>query len=49
MEEQSKSLTGQISNLEDAWDMMLNEIGTNMQGVLSGGISAVAYTCWELW
>jgi tape measure domain-containing protein len=42
MEEQSKSLTGQISNLEDAWDMMLNEIGTNMQGVLSGGISTVA-------
>lgn len=42
MEEQSKSLTGQISNLEDAWDMMLNEIGTNMEGILSGGISAVA-------
>lgn len=42
MEEQSKSLTGQISNLEDAWDMMLNDMGTNMQGILSEGISAVA-------
>ncbi len=42
MEEQSKSLTGQISNLEDAWDMMLNDMGTNMEGILSGGISAVA-------
>jgi tape measure domain-containing protein len=42
MEQQSKSLTGQISNLEDAWDMMLNEIGQNSEGVLSGGISAVS-------
>lgn len=42
MEEQSKSLTGQLSNLGDAWDMMLNEMGTNMEGILSGGISAVA-------
>lgn len=42
MEEQSKSLTGQLSNLGDAWDMMLNDMGTNMEGILSGGISAVA-------
>lgn len=42
MEEQSKSLTGQISNLEDAFDMMLNDIGQNTQGVLSGSISVVA-------
>lgn len=39
MEEQSKSLTGQISNLGDAWDMMLNEIGQSNEGVLSSGIS----------
>lgn len=38
MEEQSKSLTGQISNLGDAWDMMLNEIGQSNEGVLSSGI-----------
>ena len=42
MEAQSKSLTGQISNLEDAWDMMLNKMGSNMEGILSGGISAAA-------
>ncbi|KXU57860.1 tape measure protein [Prevotella bivia] len=42
MEEQSKSLTGQISNLEDAFDMMLNDIGQNTQGVLSGSISLIA-------
>ena len=40
MEEQSKSLTGQISNLGDAWDSMLNEIGKNTQGVASTSISA---------
>ena len=33
MEEQSKSLTGQISNLGDAWDSMLNEIGKSTSGV----------------
>lgn len=42
MEEQSKSLTGQISNLGDAWDMMLNEMGQSSQGVLSGSIGLAA-------
>lgn len=41
MEKQSASLTGQISNLGDAWDMMLNKIGTQTQEVASSGISAV--------
>lgn len=41
MEEQAKSLTGQISNLGDAWDTMLNEIGKDTQGIVSAGISAV--------
>lgn len=43
MEKQSSSLTGQISNLEDAWDMMLNEIGTKTQGLASGAISSVSH------
>ena len=42
MEKQSASLTGQISNLEDAWDMMLNEIGTKTQGLASGAIQAAS-------
>lgn len=42
MEKQSASLTGQISNLEDAWDMMLNEIGTKTQGIASGAISSAS-------
>ena len=41
MQEQSKSLTGQLSNLGDAWDTMLNEIGKDTQGIASSGISAV--------
>lgn len=43
MEKQSKSLTGQISNLEDAFDSMLNEIGTRMQDTLSAGIEAITW------
>lgn len=42
MERQSASLTGQISNLGDAWDSMLNEIGTQTQGAASIGISALS-------
>lgn len=42
MEEQSKSLTGQISNLGDEWDMMLNEMGKSSQGLLSGAIGLAA-------
>lgn len=41
MEEQSKSLTGQLSNLGDAWDTMLNEIGKNTQGIASAGITGL--------
>ena len=34
MQEQSKSLTGQLSNLGDAWDTMLNEIGKILRELL---------------
>ena len=44
MQEQSKSLTGQISNLGDAWDSMLNEMGKKGEGVFYTAISAVSYT-----
>lgn len=40
MEEQSKSLTGMISNMGDAWDSMLNEIGKNNQDLFAGAISS---------
>ena len=43
MAEQSKSLGGQISNLQDNFNQMLNEIGKASEGVVSGAISGVAY------
>ena len=43
MAEQSKSLGGQISNLRDNFDQMLNEIGKSSEGVVSGAISGVSY------
>ena len=43
MAEQSKSLGGQISNLGDNFDQMLNEIGKATEGIASGAISSVAF------
>lgn len=39
MEKQSASLTGMISNLGDSWDMALNKLGEENQGVLESGVS----------
>ena len=41
MEKQSKTITGQISNLSDAFDRMLNTIGASNDGVISSGISGL--------
>ena len=38
MQNQSKSLTGMLSNLGDAWDNALNKIGTENQDLFSGAI-----------
>lgn len=43
MEKQSASLTGQIANLEDAWDTALNNLGEKGEGVFSTGISGATY------
>lgn len=43
MEKQSSSLTGQISNLEDAWDSALNSLGEKGEGIFSTAISGAAY------
>ena len=43
MAEQSKSLGGQISNLRDNFDQMLNEIGKSSEGVVSGAIQGVSF------
>lgn len=38
---QAETLAGQLSNLTDAYDFMLNEIGKENQGMLTGSISLV--------
>lgn len=43
MEKQSASLSGKISNLEDAWDQMLNKMGEANEGVLNDAIDGLAY------
>ena len=43
MAEQSKSLGGQISNLGDSFDQMLNEIGKASEGYISGAIKGVSF------
>jgi tape measure domain-containing protein len=43
MEKQSKTITGQISNLGDAFDTMLNKIGQSNEGVISSAISGATY------
>lgn len=40
MQEQSKSLTGQLANLGDAWDVMLNSLGKSQEGIIGEGIQA---------
>lgn len=43
MEEQSKTITGQISNLEDAWATMLNNIGKSSEGAINTALDGAAY------
>ena len=42
MEKQSKTITGQISNIEDAFDSMLNEIGQSNEGVINDALSVTS-------
>lgn len=43
MEAQSKSLSGQIANLEDNFTQMLNNIGQANEGILNEGIAELAW------
>lgn len=42
MEAQSKTITGQISNIEDAIDVMFNEIGQKSEGIINGTLETVS-------
>ena len=42
MQEQSKTITGQISNIEDSFSTMLNEIGKSNEGIINSALSGVS-------
>lgn len=43
MDEQSKTITGQISNIEDAIDVMFNKLGQQSEGIINTTLSGVSY------
>ena len=43
MQEQSKTMTGQSSNIGDSFSMMLNEIGKANEGIINDALSSVSY------
>lgn len=48
MEAQSKTITGQISNIEDAIEQMFNDIGKSQEGAINTGLGVVS-TLVENW
>lgn len=48
MEAQSKTITGQISNIEDAIEQMFNDLGKSQEGVINIGLGVVS-TLVENW
>ena len=42
MEAQSKTITGQISNIKDAIEQMFNELGKSQEGVINTGLGVVS-------
>lgn len=46
---QAETLKGQLSNLKDAYNKMLNEMGSDNQGLLNGTVSSIRalYENWE--
>lgn len=43
MQEQSRTITGQISNIEDSISTMFNEMGKADEGIISDALSGVSY------
>lgn len=43
MEAQSKTITGQISNIKDGIEQMFNELGKSQEGIINTGLSGVSY------
>ena len=43
MQEQSKTITGQISNISDSFSMILNDIGKANEGIINDALGGVSY------
>lgn len=43
MEEQSKTIIGQISNIEDSISVMFNELGQQSEGIINSTLSGISY------
>lgn len=43
MEAQSKTITGQISNIQDSIDVMFNELGKKSEGLINKALSGVSF------
>lgn len=43
MSEQSKTITGQISNIGDSFSQMFNEIGKQNEGIINEALSGISY------
>lgn len=43
MEKQSHTITGQLSNIDDALDMMFNDLGKQSEGIINTALGAVSY------
>lgn len=43
MEAQSKTITGQISNIKDAIEQMFNDLGKSQEGIINAGLGVVSY------
>lgn len=43
MDEQTKTIVGEINNLQDAWEIMLNGIGESQEGIISNAIGGITY------
>lgn len=43
MEKQSHTITGQLSNIDDAIDMMFNDLGKQSEGVINSALGAVTF------
>ena len=43
MDEQSRTISGKIENIRDAWESMLNEVGQSQEGIINESLNGTQY------